>query len=228
MTGSHYRSGPPAASSAMQAELRGEFANLLKNHTESVTKECQARQAKIDDAIAILEARVRTLCAGQRQQQQQQHSVAIGSTATVGSHAWPPAGVMGLGCTMLMVGWISMIKSDTAFIQGATSSALLLGGTTQLLAGIWEAYRNHTFPATTFLSYGSLWLGLGTPAIVVLVQPELTAALQALSSRQRRSSCSRVPGRQVSRPCTVSGRSSRSVCSSQVFACRVHCRSSSP
>ncbi|EIE24448.1 hypothetical protein COCSUDRAFT_65361 [Coccomyxa subellipsoidea C-169] len=63
----------------------------------------------------------------------------------------------------------------TAFLQGAVTQitdpqptkdfvacfALFYGGTIQLLAGMWEMWKNNTFAATAFSSYGGFWLGWG-------------------------------------------------------------------
>lgn len=40
----------------------------------------------------------------------------------------------------------------------AVALAVAYGGTTQLLAGMWEFKRNNTFGATAFASYGGFWI----------------------------------------------------------------------
>ena len=40
--------------------------------------------------------------------------------------------------------------------------ALIYGGLAQFIAGMWE-FRNNTFAATGFTSYGAFWIALGNP-----------------------------------------------------------------
>jgi succinate-acetate transporter protein len=47
-----------------------------------------------------------------------------------------------------------------AGVAAALSLALMYGGITQLLAGMWEFVRKNTFGALAFSSYGAFWLGL--------------------------------------------------------------------
>lgn len=51
--------------------------------------------------------------------------------------------------------------------------ALFYGGTTQLLAGMWEFKRDNTFGALAFSSYGAFWLSFA--AYVKFVAPGLPA-----------------------------------------------------
>jgi len=51
--------------------------------------------------------------------------------------------------------------TETGTNQLGYSSALFLGGLTQLLVGMWEMYRNNMFGGTVFSFYGGLWLSYG-------------------------------------------------------------------
>jgi succinate-acetate transporter protein len=49
----------------------------------------------------------------------------------------------------------------------AVALAVAYGGTTQLLAGMWEFKRNNTFGATAFASYGGFWISFFFLVVVV-------------------------------------------------------------
>lgn len=66
------------------------------------------------------------------------------------------------------------IISDARLEAVVLPLALFYGGTTQLLAGMWEFARNNTFGALAFSSYGAFWLSFA--AFVKFVAPGLPAA----------------------------------------------------
>lgn len=73
-------------------------------------------------------------------------------------------GPLGLACFALTTFCLSMINAglvDKASTIVVIALALIYGGTTQILAGMWEFKKNNVFGATAFSSYGAFWIALG-------------------------------------------------------------------
>ena len=73
-------------------------------------------------------------------------------------------GPLGLACFALTTFCLSMINAgivDKAATIVVISLALVYGGVTQILAGMWEFKKNNVFGATAFSSYGAFWISLG-------------------------------------------------------------------
>ncbi len=74
-------------------------------------------------------------------------------------------GPLGLNCFALTTFLLSLVNagiipSDLAGHVWLTS-ALVLGGAAQILAGLWEFKTRNVFGATAFVSYGGFWISLG-------------------------------------------------------------------
>ncbi len=73
-------------------------------------------------------------------------------------------GPLGLACFALTTFCLSMVNAglvDKAATIVVIALALIYGGTTQILAGMWEFKKNNVFGATAFSSYGAFWISLG-------------------------------------------------------------------
>lgn len=73
-------------------------------------------------------------------------------------------GPLGLACFALTTFCLSMINAgfvDKAATIVVIAVALVYGGMTQILAGMWEYKKNNVFGATAFASYGAFWISLG-------------------------------------------------------------------
>jgi len=73
-------------------------------------------------------------------------------------------GPLGLACFALTTFCLSMLNAglvDKAATIVVIALALVYGGTTQILAGMWEFKKNNVFGATAFSSYGAFWISLG-------------------------------------------------------------------
>jgi hypothetical protein len=73
-------------------------------------------------------------------------------------------GPLGLACFALTTFCLSMINAgfvDKAATIVVIALALVYGGATQILAGMWEYKKNNVFGATAFASYGAFWISLG-------------------------------------------------------------------
>jgi succinate-acetate transporter protein len=73
-------------------------------------------------------------------------------------------GPLGLACFALTTFCLSMINAglvDGSAVIVVIALALVYGGTTQILAGMWEFKKNNVFGATAFASYGAFWISLG-------------------------------------------------------------------
>ncbi len=73
-------------------------------------------------------------------------------------------GPLGLACFALTTFCLSMINAglvDKAATIVVIALALVYGGATQILAGMWEFKKNNVFGATAFSSYGAFWISLG-------------------------------------------------------------------
>lgn len=73
-------------------------------------------------------------------------------------------GPLGLACFALTTFCLSMVNAglvDKAATIVVIALALVYGGTTQILAGMWEFKKNNVFGATAFASYGAFWISLG-------------------------------------------------------------------
>jgi succinate-acetate transporter protein len=73
-------------------------------------------------------------------------------------------GPLGLNCFALTTFLLSLVNAG--FIPAALAghvwltSAFVLGGFAQILAGLWEFKTRNLFGATAFISYGSFWISL--------------------------------------------------------------------
>ena len=73
-------------------------------------------------------------------------------------------GPLGLACFALTTFCLSMVNAglvDKAATIVVIALALVYGGATQILAGMWEFKKNNVFGATAFSSYGAFWISLG-------------------------------------------------------------------
>jgi len=73
-------------------------------------------------------------------------------------------GPLGLACFALTTFCLSMINAgfvDKTATIVVIAVALVYGGATQILAGMWEYKKNNVFGATAFASYGAFWISLG-------------------------------------------------------------------
>lgn len=73
-------------------------------------------------------------------------------------------GPLGLACFALTTFCLSMVNAglvDKAATIVIIALALVYGGATQILAGMWEFKKNNVFGATAFSSYGAFWISLG-------------------------------------------------------------------
>lgn len=73
-------------------------------------------------------------------------------------------GPLGLACFALTTFCLSMVNAGLV-VKGSVAVvialALIYGGATQILAGMWEFKKNNTFGATAFSSYGAFWISWG-------------------------------------------------------------------
>jgi len=72
-------------------------------------------------------------------------------------------GPLGLNCFALTTFLLSMHNAGIIGADAAhawLTSALILGGFAQILAGMWEYKTQNVFGATAFVSYGSFWVSL--------------------------------------------------------------------
>jgi succinate-acetate transporter protein len=69
--------------------------------------------------------------------------------------------------TFILSGHNATFIPDLAWV----GLALFYGGTTQLLAGMWEFRNRNVFGATAFSTYGGFWLSLGTFLILAVATP---------------------------------------------------------
>jgi hypothetical protein len=73
-------------------------------------------------------------------------------------------GPLGLACFALTTFCLSMVNAgfvDKSATIVVIALALIYGGATQILAGMWEFKKNNVFGATAFASYGAFWMSLG-------------------------------------------------------------------
>lgn len=73
-------------------------------------------------------------------------------------------GPLGLACFALTTFCLSMVNAglvDKSATIVVIALALVYGGATQILAGMWEFKKNNVFGATAFSSYGAFWISLG-------------------------------------------------------------------
>jgi succinate-acetate transporter protein len=73
-------------------------------------------------------------------------------------------GPLGLACFALTTFCLSMVNAGLVVKESVAvviALALVYGGATQILAGMWEFKKNNTFGATAFSSYGAFWIFLG-------------------------------------------------------------------
>lgn len=67
-------------------------------------------------------------------------------------------GYLALGLTLLAFGLFSTDVIGDATAADASRLALVVGGITQFVAGMWEFYRGSAFTATAFASLGAFWV----------------------------------------------------------------------
>lgn len=73
-------------------------------------------------------------------------------------------GPLGLACFALTTFCLSMVNAGLVVKESVAvviALALVYGGATQILAGMWEYKKNNTFGATAFSSYGAFWISFG-------------------------------------------------------------------
>ncbi|CAL8467440.1 g6978 [Coccomyxa elongata] len=71
-----------------------------------------------------------------------------------------PLGLYAFGfTTALLQGAVTTITAGQPTIDFTACFAMFYGGLIQLLAGMWEMWKNNTFAATAFSSYGGFWMG---------------------------------------------------------------------
>ncbi|MDD4237633.1 MAG: acetate uptake transporter [Desulfotomaculaceae bacterium] len=73
-------------------------------------------------------------------------------------------GPLGLACFALTTFCLSMVNAGLVVKESVAvviAVALVYGGATQILAGMWEFKKNNTFGATAFSSYGAFWISWG-------------------------------------------------------------------
>ena len=87
-------------------------------------------------------------------------------------------GPLGLACFALTTFCLSMVNAGLVVKESVAvvvALALIYGGFTQILAGMWEYKKNNVFGATAFASYGAFWVSFGVfetlAALKVFVVP---------------------------------------------------------
>ncbi len=73
-------------------------------------------------------------------------------------------GPLGLACFALTTFCLSMVNAGLVVKESVAvvvALALIYGGFTQILAGMWEYKKNNVFGATAFASYGAFWVSFG-------------------------------------------------------------------
>ncbi|MFA4884767.1 MAG: acetate uptake transporter [Desulfotomaculaceae bacterium] len=73
-------------------------------------------------------------------------------------------GPLGLACFALTTFCLSMVNAGLVVKESVAvvvALALVYGGFTQILAGMWEYKKNNVFGATAFASYGAFWVSFG-------------------------------------------------------------------
>lgn len=80
-------------------------------------------------------------------------------------------GPLGLNCFALTTFLLSLVNAGIIDKAAAghvwLTSALIFGGTAQILAGLWEFRTRNVFGATAFVSYGGFWVSLGLVPVFV-------------------------------------------------------------
>ena len=82
-------------------------------------------------------------------------------------------GPLGLACFALTTFCLSMVNAgfvDKSATIVVIALALIYGGATQILAGMWEFKKNNVFGATAFASYGAFWISLGVFDLLATLQ----------------------------------------------------------
>jgi succinate-acetate transporter protein len=69
-----------------------------------------------------------------------------------------PLGLSAFGLTTVILSLINAGLLPGDIITTVLALALVFGGSTQLLAGMWEFRKGNTFGATAFASYGAFWV----------------------------------------------------------------------
>lgn len=78
-----------------------------------------------------------------------------------------PLGLYAFGYTTALLQGFNTKWTEEGTNELTYSFALLFGGLIQLLAGMWEIYRNNVFGGTAFSCYGGFWLGYGIYGMLV-------------------------------------------------------------
>lgn len=78
-----------------------------------------------------------------------------------------PLGLIAFGWTTAALSTVNAKWTEAGTTSIVYAFALLFGGLVQLLAGMWELYRNNVFGGTVFSSYGGFWLGYGIFGMLV-------------------------------------------------------------
>ncbi len=82
-------------------------------------------------------------------------------------------GPLGLACFALTTFCLSMVNAgfvDKSATIVVIALALVYGGATQILAGMWEFKKNNVFGAVAFASYGAFWISLGVFDLLAALQ----------------------------------------------------------
>lgn len=82
-----------------------------------------------------------------------------------------PLGLAAFALTTFVLSTFNAGILDTALEPVVLPLAVLYGGLTQLLAGMWEFRKNNTFGALAFSSYGAFWLSFA--GYVLFIVPDL-------------------------------------------------------
>ncbi|MFE0625894.1 acetate uptake transporter [Streptomyces sp. NPDC058864] len=83
------------------------------------------------------------------------NDVSTASTARAGATA---LGYLALGLTLIAFGLLSTGVFDNTAAADAAGLALVVGGVTQFVAGMWEFYGGNGFTGTAFALLGALWV----------------------------------------------------------------------
>ncbi|BAF60772.1 predicted membrane protein [Pelotomaculum thermopropionicum SI] len=83
-------------------------------------------------------------------------------------------GPLGLACFALTTFCLSAVNAGLVGAGAVTvviALALVYGGATQILAGMWEFKKNNVFGCTAFSSYGAFWISLGVFDCLKILNP---------------------------------------------------------
>jgi uncharacterized protein len=99
----------------------------------------------------------------QRQDPTRGGGEAANTVAPVSAAGWKPAdpaplGLAGFAMTTFVLSMFNSNLVDSKGVPVVLGLALIYGGVTQLLAGMWEFRNGNTFGAVAFSSYGAFWI----------------------------------------------------------------------